>query len=48
MVTVLFLLGVAALAAGVGMIFLPAGIITAGVGLVALALILARGSNNSK
>lgn len=39
-----FLLGMAAISVGVGMIFLPAGIIAAGVGLVALSFILSRGS----
>ena len=47
-VTLLFLLGVAAIAAGLGMIFLPAGVIALGAGLIALALILARGSDKSK
>ena len=39
-----FLAGLAAISAGVGMIYLPAGIIAAGVGLVALSFILSRGS----
>ena len=40
-----FLLGLGAIAAGVGMIYLPAGIIAAGVGLVALAAILSKGGH---
>lgn len=39
-----FLLGLTAISVGVGMIYLPAGIIAAGVGLVALSFILSRGS----
>ena len=42
--TLAFLLGMAAISVGVGLIFLPAGIIAAGVGLVALSFILSRGS----
>lgn len=38
-----FLLGLTAISVGVGMIYLPAGIIAAGVGLVALSFILSRG-----
>ena len=43
-VSIAFLLGLAAISVGVGMIYLPAGIIAAGVGLVALSFILSRGS----
>lgn len=43
LVALLFLMGLAAISAGVGMIYLPAGIIAAGVGLVALSIILSRG-----
>ena len=39
-----FLLGLTAISVGVGMIYLPAGIIAAGMGLVALSFILSRGS----
>ena len=39
-----FLLGLTAISIGVGMVYLPAGIIAAGVGLVALSFILSRGS----
>ncbi|MBQ6536032.1 MAG: hypothetical protein IJI40_04570 [Firmicutes bacterium] len=39
-----FLLGLTAISVGVGMIYLPAGIIAAGVGMVALSFILSRGS----
>ena len=40
-----FLLGMMAISVGVAMIYLPAGIIAAGVGLVALSFILSRGSD---
>lgn len=43
-----FLLGLGAIAAGVGLIYLPAGIIAGGVGLVALAVILSRGRDPDK
>lgn len=43
MTAFLFLLGIACIACGAGMISIPAGIIAAGAGLIALALILARG-----
>lgn len=43
LVALLFLMGLAAISSGVGMIYLPAGIIAAGVGLVALSIILSRG-----
>lgn len=43
LVALLFLLGLTAISVGVGMIYLPAGIIAAGVGLVALSIILSRG-----
>ena len=43
-----FLLGLCAISAGVGMIYLPAGIIAAGVGLVALSFILSRGNDPDK
>ena len=43
-VIIAFMLGLAAISVGVGMIYLPAGIIAAGVGLVALSFILSRGS----
>lgn len=46
--TLAFLLGLVAIAVGVGMIYLPAGIIAAGVGLVALSFILSRGSAPEK
>lgn len=42
--TLAFLVGLTAISVGVGMIYLPAGIIAAGVGLVALSFILSRGS----
>lgn len=48
LVALLFLLGLSAISAGVGMIYLPAGIIAAGVGLVALSFILSRGSAPEK
>ena len=41
--TLAFLVGLTAISVGVGMIYLPAGIIAAGVGLVALSFILSRG-----
>lgn len=41
--TLAFLVGLTAISIGVGMIYLPAGIIAAGVGLVALSFILSRG-----
>lgn len=47
-VIIAFVLGLVAIAVGVGMIYLPAGIITAGVGLVALSFILSRGSAPEK
>ena len=40
-----FLLGLSAISVGVAMIYLPAGIIASGVGLVALSFILSRGSD---
>ena len=43
-VTLTFLLGIAAISVGVGMIYLPAGIVVAGMGLVALSFIISRGS----
>ncbi len=43
LVALLFLMGLAVISAGVGMIYLPAGIIAAGVGLMALSIILSRG-----
>jgi hypothetical protein len=43
-VALTFLAGLAAVSAGAGMIYLPAGIIAAGVGLVALSFLLSRGS----
>lgn len=43
-VTLTFLAGLAAVSVGAGMIYLPAGIIAAGVGLVALSFLLSRGS----
>ena len=43
-----FLLGLCCIAAGVGMIFFPAGIIAAGVGLVVLAAILSKGDRPDK
>ena len=39
-----FLLGLSAISVGVAMIYLPAGLIASGVGLVALSFILSRGS----
>ena len=39
-----FLLGLSAISVGVAMIYLPAGLIASGVGLVALSYILSRGS----
>jgi len=42
--TIVFLLGLAAISVGMGMIYPPAGIIAAGVGLVILSIILARGT----
>ena len=42
--TLAFLVGLTAISVGVGLIYLPAGIIAAGVGLVALSFILSRGS----
>lgn len=47
-VTMAFLVGLTAISVGVGMIYLPAGIIAAGVGLVALSIILSRGSGPEK
>lgn len=43
-----FLAGLTAISVGVGLIYLPAGIIAAGVGLVALSFILSRGSGSEK
>lgn len=43
-VIIAFVLGLAAIAVGVGMIYLPAGIIAAGLGLVTLSFILSRGN----
>ena len=42
MAVFVFLLGLAAIVAGAGLIYLPAGIIAAGVTLVLLAVILSR------
>lgn len=42
--TLAFLVGLTAISVGVGLIYLPAGIIAAGVGLVALSFILSRGN----
>ena len=39
-----FLLGLSAISVGVAMIYLPAGLIASGVGLVVLSFILSRGS----
>lgn len=43
-----FVLGLAAVTAGAALIYLPAGIITGGLGLIFLALILARGSGSDR
>ena len=43
-VALTFLAGLTAVSVGAGMIYLPAGIIAAGVGLVALSFLLSRGS----
>ena len=43
-VALTFLTGLAAVSVGAGIIYLPAGIIAAGVGLVALSFLLSRGS----
>ena len=44
-VIICFILGLTAISFGAGIIYLPAGIIAAGVSLVVLALILSRGSD---
>ena len=46
MTAALFLLGIACIAFGAGLLSVPAGIIAAGAGFIALALILARGSGS--
>ena len=43
-----FLRGLSAISVGVAMIYLPAGIIASGVGLVALSFVLSRGSGPDK
>ena len=45
-VAIAFLLGITAVSVGVGMIFLPAGIIAAGVSLITLSFLLSRGSGS--
>jgi len=46
-VALTFLAGLTAISVGVGMIYLPAGIIAAGAGLVALSFVLSRGSGST-
>ena len=48
MMLLFFLLGLCCVAAGAGMIYLPAGIIAAGAGFLALSFILAKGSDPDK
>lgn len=43
-----FLLGLIEISVGVGMISLPAGIITSGISLVVLSFVLSRGSGPDK
>ena len=44
LIILFFLLGIAAVVTGAAMIYLPAGIIAGGLGLIALAIILIMGS----
>ena len=44
LIILFFLLGIAAVVTGAAMIYLPAGIIAGGLGLIALAIILIKGS----
>ena len=44
---VMLILGAAAVTAGIAMIYLPAGIISAGAGLIALGILVARGGHNA-
>lgn len=48
MAVVCILFGLCAISAGVGMLCIPAGIITAGVSLVALGLVWIRGKSRSE
>lgn len=43
-VLIAFILGMICVSAGLGMIYLPAGIIAAGAGLIVLAALLCRGT----
>ena len=44
LIILFFLLGIAAVVTGAAMIYMPAGIIAGGLGLIALAVILVKGS----
>ncbi|MBR6115463.1 MAG: hypothetical protein IKQ10_09890 [Oscillospiraceae bacterium] len=44
LIILFFLLGIAAVVTGAAMIYMPAGIIAGGLGLIALAIILIKGS----
>lgn len=44
MAAIVFLFGLCCISFGVGMLCLPAGIIAAGLGLIALSIILSKGS----
>lgn len=44
LIILFFLLGIAAVVTGAAMIYLPAGIIAGGLGLIALTIILIKGS----
>ena len=48
MIAFLFIIGLLCIAAGVGLIFYPAGIIALGAGLIALAVLLSRGTPPDK
>lgn len=48
LIVFLFLLGIATVAYGTALIFIPAGVIAAGVGMILLAIVLVRGSGPDK
>lgn len=48
LIVLFLLLGIAAVVTGAAMIYMPAGIIAGGIGLIILAIILVRGYDNDR
>ena len=48
LIILFFLLGIAAVVTGTAMIYMPAGIIAGGVGLIVMAIVLAKGYDSDQ